>query len=68
MASPAAYGSSWIRGRIGAAGASLLHSHGNTRCQPHCDLCCTLQLRQILNPLKKARDRTLILMDTVLGS
>ena len=33
-----------------------------------CDLCCSLQQHQILNPLSKAREQTLILLDTVLDS
>ena len=33
-----------------------------------CELYCSLQQRQILNPLSEARDRTCILMDTMLGS
>ena len=34
-AAPGAYGSSQARGRIGAAPASLHHSHSNTRSKPH---------------------------------
>ena len=34
-ATPAAYGSSWVRGQIGAAAASLCHSHSNARSEPH---------------------------------
>ena len=34
MAAPAAYGSSQARGQIGAAAASLHHSHSNARTQP----------------------------------
>ena len=30
IAAPASYRSSWARGQIGAAGASLHHSHSNT--------------------------------------
>ena len=30
-----------------------------------CDLCCILHQCQILNPLSKAQDQTLILMETV---
>ena len=33
-----------------------------------CDLCCSLQQCWILNPLRKARDRTCILMETMSGS
>ena len=32
---PMAYGSSQARGPTGAAAASLCHSHGNTRSEPH---------------------------------
>ena len=35
MAAPAAYGSSQARGRIGAAGANLCHSHNSTRSELH---------------------------------
>ena len=34
-AAPAAYWGSQVRGWIGAAGASLRHSHSNTRSKPH---------------------------------
>ena len=32
---PVAHGSSQARGQMGAVAASLYHSHGNTRSQPH---------------------------------
>ena len=32
-----------------------------------CDLCCNLWQRQIPNPLSEVRNRTHLLMDTVLG-
>ena len=41
-AAPMAYGSSLAKGQIGAAAASLHHSHSNARCEPH--LWSTLQL------------------------
>ena len=47
-AAPAAYGSSQARGQIGAAAASLHHSHGNTRFEPH--LQPKLQLVAALDP------------------
>ena len=47
-ASPSAYGSSQAKGRIGAAAASLYHSHSNA----------------ISLTLSEARDQTHILMDT----
>ena len=34
-ATPEACGSSWARGRIGDAAASLHHSHSNTRFKTH---------------------------------
>ena len=49
MAMPEAHGGSQAKGRIGAVAAGLYNS--------------SLQ-RQILNPFGKARDQTLILMDT----
>ena len=33
-----------------------------------CDLCCTLQQCQILDPLREARNRTQILTETTSGS
>ena len=46
---PAAYGSSWARGRIGGVAVGLHHSHSNARSEPH------LQPQQcwILNLLSK---------------
>ena len=35
MATPAAYVSSQARGQMGAAAASLRHSHSNTESKPH---------------------------------
>ena len=54
---PAAHGGA-ARDRIGAAAASLHHSHSNTRSSHVCDLHHGSWQRQILNPLSKARDRT----------
>ena len=45
----AAYGSSQARGQIGAAGASLRHSHSNTGSEPH--LVLRLQLMAMPDPL-----------------
>ena len=56
-AAPTAYGSSWVRGLIGAAVAGLHHSQSNMG-----SVMC-LQY-WILNPLSEARDSTPILMDT----
>ena len=61
---PVAYGSSQARGRIGAAGASLCHSHSNTRSELHLRLHHSSWQPWILNPLSMARDETHILMDT----
>ena len=47
-AAPKVYGSSQARGQTGAVAAGLYHSS---------------QQRQTLNPLSKAKDRTLVLMD-----
>ena len=47
-ATPAAYGSAQARGQIGAAAASLHHSHSNTGSQPH--LQPTPQLAARLDP------------------
>ena len=55
------------RGQIGAAVASLHHSHGNTRSELHLCLHCSSWQRQMLNPLSKARDQTCILGETTLG-
>ena len=60
-AAPEAYGSS-------QAGPGLHHSHSNARLFHICDLCHSMQQCQFLNPLSKARDQTLSLMDTMLGS
>ena len=56
---PMAYGSSQVRGHIGAAAASLHHSHSNARSEPSLQ-----QHHQILTPLSGARDWTCILIDT----
>ena len=48
MAAPAAYGSSQARGGIGAAAASLHHSHSNARSEPN--LRRMLQLAAMLDP------------------
>ena len=61
-ASSAAYGSSQAKGWIGAAAARLCHSHSNT-CRT-CHLHHSSWQHWILNPLREARDRTHVLMDT----
>ena len=61
---PVACGISQARGHIRAAGTSLHHSHRNAGPSHICDLHHSLQQRQILNPLSKARNQTHILIDT----
>ena len=63
-APPAAYVSSQARGRIGAAAASLHHSHSNLGSKPHQQPTHSSRQCQILNPLSEAGDQTCILMDT----
>ena len=64
-ATPVAYGSSMARSRSGVSAAGLHHSHSNVPVPSHvCNLCYNLQQYQILNPLRKAKDQTRILMDT----
>ena len=55
------YGSSQAGGQIRAVATSLCHYHSYARFEP-C-LHHSSQQCQILNPLSKARDQTLILMD-----
>ena len=62
-ATPAAYGSSQARGRMGAIATGLHRRDSNTRSKPVCDLHYSSQQHQILNPLSKVRDQTHILMD-----
>ena len=57
-ASPAAYGGSQARGPIRATAAGLHHSHSNTGSKPCLQATPQLTQHQILNPLRKARDRT----------
>jgi len=59
---PVAYGSFQTRDWIKAAAEATAIATPNPSCI--CDLCCSLQQCQVLNPLSKARDGTLILMDT----
>ena len=56
MSAPSAYESSQARGQIRAMVVSLYHGHSNAGSE--------LRLRQIPDPLSKARDRAHILMDT----
>ena len=66
---PAAYRSSQARDPLGTAAAGQHHGHSKATSEQH--LQPTLQFAAmlgLLNPLSKARDRTHILMDTILGS
>ena len=60
---PTAYGISQARGQIGAAAASLHHSHSNTKSELCLQSAPQPQQHRILNPLSEARDWTHILMD-----
>ena len=53
---PAAYGSSQARGPIGAQPLAYTTAIGTLDPSHICNLRCSLQKRQILNPLSKARD------------
>ena len=59
-ATPTAYGSSLVRGRIRTAHTSLCHSHSNLGSGPH----HSSRQHRILNPLSQARDQNCVLMDT----
>ena len=64
MAVPAIYGSSLVRGQIGAAAATYATATA-TRVSSHiCDLHHSSWQCQILNPGSKARDQTQVLTDT----
>ena len=67
MTAPAAYGCFQARGLVRAAA----ETHAIAAATPHlsriCDLHCSLQQHQILNPLSQARDQTCILTETMLG-
>ena len=64
-AASVAYGSFQAKGRIGVAAAGLHHSHRNIGSEPHlCNLHHSSWQFQIILPLSKDRDWTLILMDT----
>ena len=66
-ATPAAYGSP----RLGVELELQLLAYTIAIATPGpsciCNLCYSLQQRQILNPLREARDQTCILTDTVVG-
>ena len=63
-AAPEAYGSSQASGQIGAVAVAYAAVTAMTDPSHICDLCCSLQQCQVLNPLRKATDQTHILMDT----
>ena len=62
MATPAAYRSSWVWGRMGATATATPDPNHI------CNLHQSLQQCQILKPLSKARDQTRILVDMMSGS
>ena len=62
-ATPEVYGGSWTMGRIGAAADGLRHSYSKGGSKPHLQPTPQLTATPILNPLSRARDQTLILMD-----
>jgi len=70
VAAPVAYRSSQARGRIGTVTAAEVYTTAMAGPDPShiCDPCHTFLQYWILNPLRKARDQTRILMDTVLDS
>ena len=62
-ATPAAYGSSQVRGRNGAAAAAgLCHSHSNDRLESRLTYTTAHSNARSFNPLSEARDQTHILM------
>ena len=62
-ATPTAYGSSQVGGRIRATATSLHHSHSNTGFKPIRWPTSQLTATPDLNPLSEARDQTHILND-----
>ena len=62
-AAPIAYGGSQASGQIRAVATSHSHSRRTPDLSGPCNLCCSLEQCQILNPLSEARDRICILMD-----
>ena len=68
MAVPVAHGSSQARDQIRAAAATYATATATLDLSHVCDLCHSLWQCQILNPLREARDRTCIFMDTMSGS
>ena len=68
MITPAVYGSSQARGRIGAAPAANPPATATPDLNHVCNIHCSLGQCQILNPLSKAKDQTHILTVTMSGS
>ena len=62
-----AYGSSWARHWTGTASEAYAIAMETLDLSCSCDLRCSFQQHQILNPLRKARDWTCILTDAILG-
>ena len=67
MPTPAAHGSFRARGRMGAAAAGYATATAMWERSRICDLHHSLQQRQILPPLSKARDRTHFLTEITSG-
>ena len=59
-----AYGGSQASGQSGTAAAGLHHSHRYSGSKPCLHPTPQLMASRILNPLRKARDRTCIILDT----
>ena len=64
MATPEAYKSSQTRGQIGAATPAYTTATAMPDLSHVCDLYHSSGQLQIFNPLREAKDRTYILMDT----
>ena len=56
------------RSQIGAAAVAYATAMVTMNPRSICELCCSLQQCQFLNPLRKARDRSSILTETTSGS
>ena len=68
MAAPVAFENSPARVQIRAVAEAHTMAIATPDLSHICDLCCSLQQCQILNPLREARDWTGIHMDTMWGS
>ena len=62
------YGSSQARRQIGAVPEAYATDTATPDLSRICDLHCSLQQHRVLNPLSKARDQSLILLNTMSGS